>query len=180
MNRTFRGDPFPQEYQAKCIFVMPYIALCPGSRKSYQEKHGRSQIVQGVSLLEHTSGEQGNAHGHQNTVQGTAEHTAIRRVGTGAGICVFQLGHVWSFFFWFLSTTSLQGSRSKPSSWGLFWHWSGCSCLSISYFIPFVMWIFSDIFHIALIWTTPVFSIFFANQRSITSARSSKGTLLSF
>lgn len=99
MNTTFWGYPFTQEYQAKCIFVMSYIALCPGLSKSYKEKRGRSQIVQGVSLSEHTSGERGNAHGHHNTIQGTAEHTAIRRVGTGEGICVFQLGHVWPFFF---------------------------------------------------------------------------------
>lgn len=138
---------------------MSYTASCPGLRRSSQEKHRRPWTVQGVSLPEHTSREWGNAHRHQNTVQGPAEHTATGCVEAGAGIYLFQLGHVWLSrgFFEFLSTTPLWGSMSEPSSWGFFWHWSRHLGLSLSYFIPFVMWISLYIFHIALTWTIPVY-----------------------
>jgi len=86
-----------------------YTALCSGLSKSCQEKHGRSWVVQGVLLPEHKTGEQGNAHRHQNTVRGPAEHTVTGRVGAGTGTCLFQLGHIGLFcgFFKFLSTMPL-------------------------------------------------------------------------
>lgn len=64
-----------------------------------------------------------------------------------------------TFFLKFLFTMPLWGSRSKPSSWGLSWHWSDHLGLFCSYFIPFVTWTFWDMFHVAMTWTSPVFFI---------------------
>lgn len=57
----------------------------------------------------------------------------------------------------------LGGSRSKPSCWGLFWHWSDHLGLFCSYLIPFVTWTFWDIFHFTLTWTSPPFFYVTAN-----------------
>lgn len=72
---------------------------------------------------------------------------------------VFSSWDMYGFlgvFFEFLSTMPLRGSMSEPSSWGFFWHWSRHLGLSLSYFIPFVMWISLYTFHIALTSTIPV------------------------
>lgn len=53
----------------------------------------------------------------------------------------------------------LWGSRSKPSSWGLSWHWSDHLGLFCSYFIPSATWTFWDIFHVTVTWASPVFFI---------------------
>lgn len=122
-----------------CHFLQSFMSR---AEKCCQEKRGRSWIVLGVSLPKHTSGERGNVHEHENTTPGPTEHTAIGRVGTGAGTCLFQLGHVW-FFIFLKKSSSPQcpcedlGQSQVPE--GFFWHWSGHLGLHISYCIPFVM-----------------------------------------
>lgn len=68
-------------------------------------------------------------------------------------------GFCCDLFFKFLFTMPLWGSMSKPSSWGLSWHWSDHLGLFCSCFIPFVTWTFWDMFYVAMTWTSPVFFI---------------------